>query len=91
MTKAMYPGDSVECTIVERGPDGQEGGDIRIQEYSPDNFRVGSFLPGIVVQHPGDSHKVEPERSEWCNSLNEAATVYRQFIAEAIADGWKVP
>jgi len=87
------PGDTVRVLTLKRaipGEDDFEVGDVRIQVYmEPQHARVGSFLPGVYVQHPGDTGKTEPEQHEWCASSWKADEVFDRYVQEAYAAGWQ--
>lgn len=87
---AKYPGDSVREIRLKKG---REIGDVRIQDYSETSrqkpcYRVASFLPGNLVESPGDTPKVEPEHSTWENDAGEANIRLHMFLEAAQADGW---
>lgn len=85
-TTAKYPGDAVRITMIRRG---NEIGDVRIQHYDvAGRVRVGSFLPGCVVESPGDTPKTEPEKHEWCRTRAHADLVFDQYVGQAQAEGW---
>lgn len=84
-TKPAFPGDAVRFMSLRR--DG-EIGDVRIQQYAPDKNRVGTFLPGVLVELPGDSPKMEPDRSQWCNSATVADVVFNEFVRAAFEARW---
>lgn len=82
----LYPGAPVLLKSLKR--DGVEG-DVRVQKYDETHFRVASFLPGVVVELPGDTAKIEPEKSQWVyGSIEEAQEFFVRFIQEAEALGW---
>lgn len=83
---ARYPGDAVRVQYLQKG---EEIGDIRIQRYNEVSFRVATFLPGNAVCLPGDTIKVEPERSEWAPTKVRADALFDKFVVDASADGWQ--
>lgn len=84
--KPQYPGDAVRMRLFVRG---DEIGDVRIQDYGQDRYRVGTFLPGMPVFLPGDTPKVEPELSRWVYSKADADAVFDTYAAKAVlCDGW---
>lgn len=80
-----YPGAPVLLVAMTRG---EQEGDVRVQQYDDTRLRVASFLPGIVVELPGDTAKVEPEISQWVNSYEEAETVFLRYCEQARSAGW---
>lgn len=80
-----YPGDAVQMQMLQRG---DVLGDIRIQQYQPDQFCVATFLPGIPVQLPGDTPKTEPEESSWHTTCLAAVTMFETQLDKAHALGW---
>lgn len=83
--RCAYPGETMRIAYFERSA---EMGDVRIQVYET-CFRVATFLPGIVVALPGDTPKIEPERSEWHTTRRDADQAYDRFTRDARADGWR--
>lgn len=84
---ARYPGDAALIVLLTNGED---IGDVRVQEYGTDSFKVGSFLPGVVECSPGDTPKVWPERSEWVTDRPAAAKVLGRYLIEAFRAGWRL-
>ena len=81
------PGDTIHNIDFIRN---DEIGFVRIQWYANDSYRVASFLPGRDVFNPGDTPKMEPEKSEWVSVLVQAEAVMARFNGEAINEGWKM-
>lgn len=82
-----YPGASVRALHLRRGA---EAGDVRIQYFRQDCYRVATFLPGVHVQLPGDSPKTEPESSQWCDDPSVADGVFNRLVSQAFAARWEV-
>jgi len=80
-----YPGAPVLLAAFRRE---DEEGDVRVQQYDDSNFRVGTFLPGVVIDLPGDTAKVEPEISQWVKTLSEAREVFDRYVQQARQAGW---
>lgn len=80
------PGETIRIVSLSLAGD---LGDVRIQWYSDDLFRVATFLPGVYVAFPGDTPKVEPEQCEWCNSIENCAGIFDRYVAEAALIGWR--
>lgn len=80
-----YPGDTVRIMELKRG---DEIGDIRIQHYG-ENVRVGMFLPGRIIDNPGDTPKVEPERCEWFPNNFAADAKFDDYVQRAFENGWQ--
>jgi len=91
--KMAYPGAAVRVLTLKRaipGEDDFEVGDVRIQQWDDTkSVRVGTFLPGVYVQNPGDTGKTEPEQNEWCSSSYKADEVFDRYVQEAYAAGWQ--
>ncbi len=85
--KPDYPGASVKIAYMVRG---EEMGDVRIQHYGPNKYRVGSFLPGVSVCLPGDTPKTEPEVCAWFNEPNFADRAFDEHVGAAKRQGWTV-
>ncbi len=90
---ARYPGDPVRMITFEH-PETKKIGDVRIQWYgSPNhsmiNVRVGAFLPGVLIESPGDTPKTEPDLSEWANDKAIADAVFDRYCEQARTMGWK--
>lgn len=66
-----------------------EIGDVRIQVYGEQSFRVGTFLPGVYHCSPGDTGKTEPEKCEWVKTTYKADEVFDQYVQEAYEAGWQ--
>ncbi len=86
-----YPGAPALLTALER--DGERG-DVRVQDYSGSNrrgfeFKVASFLPGIVEESPGDTPKVWPEIHQHTGDFNEATAIFLRYVEAAKRVGWK--
>lgn len=84
-TEPKYPGDVVRCMDLRLGDD---IGQIVIQHYG-ENVRVGTFLPGDYVCLPGDTPKMEPERSEWFANNFAADAQFDDYVQRAFEDGWQ--
>lgn len=84
-----YPGETVRIANF-KSVDGNDLGDVRVQRYAPNLYRVAAFLPGIIIDLPGDTPKLVPERSEWSDTLDKAAMPFERFVIDAIKDGWTV-
>jgi hypothetical protein len=80
-----HPGDSVRLQGFAR--DG-EVGDVRIQGYAPNSFRVASFLPGVTVEYEGDTPKTEPEFDQWVRTRDHADNTFDMYCRWAVRDGW---
>lgn len=88
-TVPRYPGAAVRIVALRRG---EEIGDVRIQHYG-NNVRVAAFLPGRVVELPGDTPKTEPENYAWYpvpDRARRADEVFDCYLDQAKADGWVV-
>lgn len=84
-TEPKYPGDTVRVLHLKRR---DERGSIRIQQY--DTFvKVGSFLPGVVEQPPGDSPKVWPEKSTMLCFGDPADACFDDYVQTAYAEFWE--
>jgi hypothetical protein len=89
-TEPKYPGDAVRITMLERnGPFGEEIGDVRIQHYGAGKFRVAMFVPGIVIELPGDTPKTEPEFHQWHIDKDVADEIFDEYVKCAIEGGWQ--
>lgn len=86
-TDPAYPGDAVLRADLVRD---NVIGDVRVQWYGDKALRVGSFLPGVVIDLPGDTPKIEPERSEWAATREAAAREYVWQLVRALRDGWRL-
>lgn len=84
-TDARYPGDTVRILALKRG---DEFGSIRIQHMG-EFVRVGSFLPGVIEEPPGDSPKVWPEKSTTCDNNFLADNQFDEYVQEAYAALWQ--
>ncbi len=86
-----YPGDSARITYLSRG---DEIGDVRIQDYGDlsvrRQYRVATFLPGNESMSPGDTPKMEPEKSQWFDHHDRAAAdrLFDAYVVEAQLAGW---
>lgn len=89
-TEAKYPGDTVRIKMLYRGGHGQpmELGDVRIQQYES-VLRVATFLPGYETSFPGDTPKMNPERSMHCRFADLADAKFDEYLEKAYADGWQ--
>lgn len=90
-----HPGATVRIIYMIRGAVGerQELGDVRVQDYGPGvgvRYRVGTFLPGIMIDNPGDTPKVEPETHTWHENALDAEDHLQRFAGEAVIAGWQV-
>lgn len=81
-----YPGDAVAIVYFRRG---NEIGDVRIQWYSAESYRIATFLPGRDVMNPGDTPKVEPDASVWCSGREDADRAFRVYLTMAGIEGWQ--
>lgn len=84
LPSAKYPGDTVK---IQRFTKGEEIGDVRIQQYDS-KYRAGCFLPGVIVDNPGDTTKVEPERNCWRNTEAGALRAFSIYLRMAKQQGW---
>lgn len=82
-----WPGDSA----VQRNLIRSDGdiGSIRIQVYGPTTLLVASYLPGHETGSPGDTPKVNPERSAWCTTRGEASKQFAAYCIAAFREGWR--
>lgn len=81
-----YPGDSALQLDVVRGGD---YGSIRIQDYGEGKYMVASYTPGYETSFPGDTPKMNPDRSVWCDTKPEASSAFVAYCIAAFRDGWK--
>lgn len=86
----LYPGAAVLLTRFVRG---DEVGDVRVQDYGSSNvgdhnYRIGTFLPGVVEESPGDTPKVWPEVHQWVGTWDAASDVFVRYVEAAKAAGW---
>lgn len=89
--EAPYPGAPVLLTNLARR---EEVGDVRVQDFGKSNkagyqFKVCSFLPGVVEESPGDTPKVWPEVHQYTGDFNEATAIFLRYVEQARAAGWK--
>lgn len=89
--EAPYPGAPVLLTSFARCG---EYGDVRVQDFGKANkagseFKVCSFLPGIVEETPGDTPKVWPEIHQYTGDFNEATAIFLRYCEQARAAGWE--
>lgn len=81
-----YPGYAIRIVYLRRG---EETGDVRLEWYSDESYRVAAFVPGrMTCVTEGDTPKMEPEWHEWVGSLTMAEHEFYYRIARCKADGW---
>ena len=88
MTPADYPGAPILQQFLARADD---IGMVRIMDYGADSktrYRAASFCPGYETSSPGDTPKMNPERDEWCETLDEATEFFDIYVASAKLNGW---
>jgi hypothetical protein len=90
-TEPQYPGDVIRALLLYRGGHGRpiELGDVRIQAYGAQSFRIGAFLPGVSVCNPGDTPKTEPEDWRWEPTTFAADDAFDAYVQEAYESGWQ--
>lgn len=91
-TKPAHPGDAVYRQLLAWGAPPTEFGDVRIMDYGTSNkprYRVACFCPGVEVDLPGDTPKMEPECDQWCATVSEANSWFELFVDREHRDGWK--
>jgi hypothetical protein len=92
--EAPYPGMSIRQQHFIRGVStatAEDFGDVRIMDYGADSktrYRVASFCPGYETSYPGDTPKMNPERDDWCATLEEASDFFDIYVADAKLRGW---
>lgn len=70
---------------------GDETGEVRLNDYEHDGFRVGAFLPGRVLVVMDQPRQVEPERSFWCFEPADADVAFADYLSMAHSEGWRRP
>lgn len=85
-SEPKYPGDTILCQDFKRG---DEYGSVRVQWYNDRSYCVGTFLPGNYVELPGDTPKVEPEKSSFRRGPGQAFAEFKRFCHRALKDDWE--
>lgn len=80
-----HPGDDLVAQYLRKGG---ELGFVTIRQYG-DSYEVAAFIPGLLVQLPGDTPKTEPEVSRWHKDQGDAAWAFNDMVLEAVEDGWE--